>query len=128
MGNPRWAGCMQLLLQAGAERSMEPLPAKPAVHQLARRMAMVIRCQHLIHDGAVAVAASLADIAGMTRARMTRILNSYQAGTGYSSGAAGASVDTGSMPYQSLRRVRMWPDPWSVYLGTGRGRVDTTHC
>ena len=36
---------------------------------------MAIRCLHLIQDGAVADAASLAAIAGVTRARMTQILN-----------------------------------------------------
>lgn len=56
----------------------EPEPAEPevaGVHPLARRMAMAITCQRLIRDGAVADAASLAGVAGVTRARMTQLLN-----------------------------------------------------
>ena len=45
------------------------------IHPLTRRMAMAITCQRLIRDGAVADAASLAGTAGVTRARMTQILN-----------------------------------------------------
>lgn len=56
----------------------EPEPAAavvPGTHPLARRMAMAITCQRLILDGAAADAASLAGVAGVTRARMTQILN-----------------------------------------------------
>ena len=56
----------------------EPVPdesAEPRIHPLARRMAMAITCQRLIRDGAVADAASLAGVAGVTRARMTQLLN-----------------------------------------------------
>jgi hypothetical protein len=38
-------------------------------------MAMAITCQRLIRDGAAADGASLAGFAGLTRARMTQILN-----------------------------------------------------
>lgn len=50
-------------------------PIAPGIHPLARRMAMAIACQRLIRDGAAADAASLAGVAGVTRARMTQILN-----------------------------------------------------
>jgi hypothetical protein len=56
----------------------EPRPADPEgprTHPLARRLAMAITCRRLIGDGAVADAASLAGVAGVTRARMTQILN-----------------------------------------------------
>lgn len=56
----------------------EPEPTggtAPGIHPLARRMAMAITCQRLIRDGAAADAASLAGVAGVTRARMTQLLN-----------------------------------------------------
>jgi hypothetical protein len=61
-----------------ADAGPEPVPAEPAeprIHSLARRMAMAITCQRLVRDGAVADAASLAGVAGVTRARMTQLLN-----------------------------------------------------
>lgn len=44
------------------------------VHPLARRMAMAIRCQQLIDSGVVADQASLAAVAGMTRAWITVVM------------------------------------------------------
>ncbi len=44
------------------------------VHPLARRMAMAIRCQQLIDAGVVADQASLAAVAGMTRAWITVVM------------------------------------------------------
>lgn len=60
----------------------EPVPvAEPEVeeaervHPLARCMAMAIECKRLIESGVVADAAEMARVAGVTRARMTQILN-----------------------------------------------------
>lgn len=68
--------------RSGWRQSVEPGPepepsvmAAPRIHPLARRMAMAITCQRLIRDGAAADAASLAAVAGVTRARMTQLLN-----------------------------------------------------
>lgn len=60
-----------------AQAGPEPAPVDEPLrcHPLARRMAMAITCQRLIRDGAAADAASLAGVAGVTRARMTQILN-----------------------------------------------------
>jgi len=66
-------GGWQRTAQAGPEPAALPAPA--AVHPLARRMAMAITCLQLVQNGAVADAASLAEMAGVTRARMTQILN-----------------------------------------------------
>lgn len=65
------------VLRQGDEPAPEEsaVPARPAIHPLARRMAMAIRCEQLLRSGAVADAAALAGIAHITRARMTQILN-----------------------------------------------------
>ncbi len=52
----------------------EPAPSE-IPHPLARRMAMAIECKRLIESGAVADAAEMARIAGVTRARMTQVLD-----------------------------------------------------
>jgi hypothetical protein len=52
-----------------------PAPAEDKPHPLARRMAHAIECKRLIESGVVADAAAMARIAGVTRARMTQILN-----------------------------------------------------
>jgi hypothetical protein len=44
-------------------------------HPIARRMAMAIECKRLIESGAVVDAAEMARIAGVTRARMTQVLD-----------------------------------------------------
>jgi hypothetical protein len=46
-----------------------------SVHPFARRMAMAIECKRLIDEGIVETAAELSRIAGVTRARMTQVLN-----------------------------------------------------
>jgi hypothetical protein len=61
--------------QVGPEPEPAPVDEQSRIHPLARRMAMAITCQRLIRDGAAADAASLAGVAGVTRARMTQILN-----------------------------------------------------
>jgi hypothetical protein len=61
-----------------AESGHEPPPREPAtdrVHPLARRMALAIEAKRLIESGVVADAAEMARVAGVTRARMTQILN-----------------------------------------------------
>ncbi len=52
----------------------EPTPSE-IPHPLARRMAMAIECKRLIESGTVADAAEMARIAGVTRARMTQVLD-----------------------------------------------------
>jgi len=69
----------------GSRRTLESTPAPvpgperlsddpDRVHPLARRMAMAIRCQQLIDSGVVADQASLAAVAGMTRAWITVVM------------------------------------------------------
>ena len=52
----------------------EPGPSE-IPHPLARRMALAIECKRLIESGAVVDAAEMARIAGVTRARMTQVLD-----------------------------------------------------
>lgn len=52
----------------------EPGPSE-IPHPLARRMALAIECKRLIESGTVADAAEMARIAGVTRARMTQVLD-----------------------------------------------------
>ena len=63
------------------ERTPAPVPEPERtrddpdrVHPLARRMAMAIRCQQLIDSGVVPDQASLAAVAGMTRAWITVVM------------------------------------------------------
>lgn len=69
----------------GSRRTLESTPAPvpgperlsddpDRIHPLARRMAMAIRCQQLIDSGVVADQASLAAVAGMTRAWVTVVM------------------------------------------------------
>jgi hypothetical protein len=77
----RRCGGHRNVLQIGEE----PVPAATSTahptghedrpHALARRMALAITAKRLIDGGVVADAAAMARIAGVTRARMTQILN-----------------------------------------------------
>jgi hypothetical protein len=75
----RRTGGRRNAVKAGAEPDPSPAPAQPPAedkpHPLARRMALAIECKRLIESGVVADAAAMARIAGVTRARMTQILN-----------------------------------------------------
>lgn len=66
-------------IHAGEEAPVAPaIPAVAAeqrAHPLALRMAMAIECRRLIETGGIAHAAELARMVGVTRARMTQILN-----------------------------------------------------
>ena len=59
----------------GAEPTPPPEPTTTRIHPLARRMALAITCKRLIDSGVVADAAEMSRVAGITRARMTQILN-----------------------------------------------------
>lgn len=71
----RRGGCRRVAHQGEEPAPAAPPAVKPAVHPLARRMAMAIECKRLIESGGVPDAAAMARIAGVTRARMTQILN-----------------------------------------------------
>lgn len=62
-------------VRSGAAEAPATDPAPARAHPLARRMALAITSLRLIQGGAVADAASLAGVAGVTRARMTQLLN-----------------------------------------------------
>lgn len=72
--SPRRTGGYRLKAEPGHEPPSEE-PATDSVHPLARRMALAIEAKRLIESGVVADAAEMARVAGMTRARMTQILN-----------------------------------------------------
>lgn len=72
--SPRRTGGYRLKAETGHEPPPEE-PATDRVHPLARRMALAIEAKRLIESGVVADAAEMARVAGMTRARMTQILN-----------------------------------------------------
>ena len=63
----------------GQRRIRSPQPSKPAPLQrtphIARLMALAIRLEHLIETGQIANHAEIARTAGLTRARVTQILN-----------------------------------------------------
>ncbi len=75
----RRTGGRRNTVQAGVEPAPPPAADQPLAedrpHPLARRMALAIECKRLIESGVVADAAAMARIAGVTRARMTQILN-----------------------------------------------------
>ena len=74
----RRTGGRRNTVKAGEEPVSRPaaqLPAEEKPHPLARRMALAIECKRLIEGGVVADAAAMARIAGISRARMTQILN-----------------------------------------------------
>lgn len=72
--SPRRTGGYRLKAEPGHEPPREE-PATDHVHPLARRMALAIEAKRLIESGVVADAAEMARVAGVTRARMTQILN-----------------------------------------------------
>lgn len=72
--SPRRTGGYRLKAEPGHEPPPEE-PVTDTVHPLARRMALAIEAKRLIESGVVADAAEMARVAGMTRARMTQILN-----------------------------------------------------
>ena len=63
----------------GQRRIRSPKPSKPAPLQrtphISRLMALAIRLEHLIETGQIANHAEIARTAGLTRARVTQILN-----------------------------------------------------
>jgi hypothetical protein len=63
----------------GQQQIRSPKPAKPAapprVPHVAKLMALAIRLEHLIETGQIADQAEIARTAGITRARVTQILN-----------------------------------------------------
>ncbi len=68
----------RITVQAGADPQppiTPPTQSPVRPHPLARRMALAIEAKRLIDRGVVADAAAMARIAGLTRARMTQILN-----------------------------------------------------
>jgi hypothetical protein len=73
---PGRTGGQGLRGQKGKEAPPTWKPAPSDIpHPLARRMAMAIECKRLIESGTVADAAEMARIAGVTRARMTQVLD-----------------------------------------------------
>ena len=72
--SPRRTGGYRLKAEPGHEPPPEE-PVTDRVHPLARRMALAIEAKRLIESGMVADAAEMARVAGVTRARMTQILN-----------------------------------------------------
>jgi hypothetical protein len=73
---PGRTGGQRLRGQKGKEAPPTWKPAPSDIpHPLARRMAMAIECKRLIESGTVADAAEMARIAGVTRARMTQVLD-----------------------------------------------------
>jgi len=81
------------------------------VHPLARRMAMAIRCQQLIDSGVVADQASLAAVAGMTRAWVTVVMRLNLLAPDIQEGILGLGPDA-VVDHRDIQHIARMPD-WS---------------
>ncbi len=104
-----------------AEPGHEPPPQEPAtdsVHPLARRMALAIEAKRLIESGVVADAAEMARVAGLTRARMTQILNLTLLAPDIQTHLLhySAEIHKIRLGLKSIVRERLWPLQRKVWM------------